>query len=95
MYVARHDTPGIQLKPLIFNTIPQAVDDDITINPPDKNVYPIYSRKTYKMKLLVIVKFIFSAHVAKIDKVVWFRKQHACDILGLSYAALNLDQGGD
>jgi len=43
----------------------------------------------------MIVEFVFSAHVAKIGKVVWFHKQDACCILGLSYAKLNLDQEGE
>ena len=54
----------------------------------------VYRRKAYEMKVLMIVEFIFSAHVAKIDKVVRFRKQNACKVLGLSYASLNLDQMG-
>ena len=47
------------------------------------------------MKVLLNVKFVLSAHSAKVGKVVWFRKQDACGILGLSYAMLNLDQEGE
>ena len=40
----------------------------------------------------MVVEFILSAHRAKVTKLSGFRKQNACPVLGLSYAALNLDQ---
>jgi hypothetical protein len=54
----------------VFDTILQAVDNDIAINSSYKNVCPIYGCETYKMKLLMIVEFVFSAHVAKPGMVV-------------------------
>jgi hypothetical protein len=60
--MARHNTPGIQLKTFVFHAIFKAIDNNITVYPPHKNIYPVYRCKAYKVKLVVLVKNIFAAH---------------------------------
>jgi hypothetical protein len=45
MNVVGHDAPGIFSQPFVLNAIVQAVNYNVFIGRPGKNIYPVYSNK--------------------------------------------------
>ena len=58
MYMARHDTPRIKFESFIFNAIFKTINYNVAVNPPNKNINPIHGCKTYKIKLIMLMKGI-------------------------------------
>ncbi len=60
--MACHDTVSVQFHSLMTNTMFPTANQDIFILISDEQIDPVYNRETYKIKLILIVKFIFSTH---------------------------------
>jgi len=60
--MAGHDTPAIYFKPFFGLAMSPAFKHDVFVFITDKQVYPVYYRKTNKVKPVLIVEFIFCAH---------------------------------
>src|ERR1700733_3323210 len=62
MDVAGHDAITVYFKAFVLLAMFPAFNHDVLILISDEKVYPIYHSKTYKIKLVLVVKFIFCAH---------------------------------
>jgi len=62
MDMAGHDAISIYFKPFELLAMLPAVNHDVLVFVPDEKVDPVYNSKTYKVKLVLIVKFVFVAH---------------------------------
>jgi len=60
--MAGHDAISINFKAFILLAMFPAGNHYIFVFVSDEKVYPIYHRKTYKIKLVLVVEFIFAAH---------------------------------
>ena len=66
MNVAGHYAICIDLHALLTAAVSQAFNHDPKVLIPYKNIYPINSRKTDKIKPFLIIKFVFPTHITKI-----------------------------
>ena len=60
--MAGHDIISVNFKTLILLAMFPAGNHYIFVFVSDEKVYPVYHSKTYKVKLVLVVKFIFGAH---------------------------------
>jgi hypothetical protein len=60
--VAGHDAPAIDFQSFFSLAMLPAIDHDVPVFIADKKVYPVYYGKTYKVKFILVVEFIFGAH---------------------------------
>jgi len=60
--MAGHDAPAINFQSFFSLAMLPAVNHYVPVFITDKKVYPIYYGKTYKVKLVLVVEFIFGAH---------------------------------
>ena len=60
--MAGHDTPSIYFKSFILLAMLPAFDHDLLVLVADKKIDPVYNSKTYKVKFVLVVEFILSAH---------------------------------
>ena len=60
--MAGHYTITVNFKTLVFLAMFPTGNHYVLVFVSDKKVYPVYNSKTYKVKLVLIVKFVFVAH---------------------------------
>jgi hypothetical protein len=60
--MARHYAPAINFQSFVFLAVLPAFKHNVFIFVTDKQVYPANNGKAYKVKLLLVSEFIFSAH---------------------------------
>jgi hypothetical protein len=60
--MAGHYTITVYFKALVFLAMFPTGNHYILVFVSDKKVYPVYNSKTYKIKLVLVVEFIFGAH---------------------------------
>src|SRR5271168_723443 len=60
--MAGHDAIAIYFKSFVLLAMFPTGNHYVLVFVSDEKVYPVYHSKTYKIKLVLIVKFIFDAH---------------------------------
>jgi len=85
MHVIGHDTPCIEYKSLLINTIGKTMYYDIEIDSSREQVYPVDGSITDEVRIPRVMKFIFPAHIQlSIDEylfllsIVIFRDRSYC-----------------
>jgi hypothetical protein len=61
--MACHDAPPVNFKPFLLLAVLPAVDHDIFVFAADKQIDPVYNSEAHKIKLVLVVEFIFGAHI--------------------------------
>ena len=87
--MAGHYTITVNFKTLVFLAMFPTGNHYVLVFSSDKQVYPVYNSKTYKVKLGLMVKFVFGAHYKlKIRDCILFCKK------GVNKCSLALQHSG-
>jgi hypothetical protein len=62
MDMTAHNAICTYFKPLIFLAIPDTIQKNILVFPPDKHIQPIDNGKGYKVQSALITDLVFPAH---------------------------------
>jgi len=60
--MAAHDTPAIYFQSFLQLAMFPAFNHDIPVFIADKQIYPIYNSEGDKIKLVLVIKFVLTAH---------------------------------
>jgi len=63
MDMAAHDAPSINIKSFMLLAVPKAIKHNVFILVAGKQVYPVYNSKAYKVEFVLVVEFVFCAHL--------------------------------
>ena len=74
MKMVGHYNPCVQIQSLIFLAKSKAIQKDIPVNIPGKNIYPIYYCGSYKIDTLLIIEFVFTTHRINIQRILIYAK---------------------
>ena len=77
MDMAAHNAPAINFQSLFLLAMFPTVRHNVFIFVPDEKVYSVHNCKTYKVKLVLVSKFIFGTH----NKLKYSITRHCANIV--------------
>jgi hypothetical protein len=70
MNMAGHDNPAKYFQSFVLLAVFPAGNDNFPVFLPNKYIYPIHHRITYKIQLILVSKFVFPAHLSRYKKLL-------------------------